>query len=153
MLLTIIDRSSSRPRFDRRRLRRVLETALVEARCRPEFCALTVLLVDDAESARLHDQHFSIPEATDVMTFPDGGMDPDLGRQHLGDLAVGVGVARREAKARGRSPGDELILYILHGLLHLLGHDDVTVARRKRMWSAQRRLLATIGIKLEASPG
>jgi probable rRNA maturation factor len=86
------------------------------------------------------------------MTFPDGSADPASGRLLLGDLAVCVDVAAREAKARGRPLADELTLYCLHGLLHLIGYDDVTAAKQKRMWNAQRRLLASEGIVIEATP-
>ena len=115
-------------------------------------CVLTVLLVGEAGSAELHRVHFSNPEPTDVMTFPDGGADPDSGRTHLGDLAVCVDVARREAHERGRETSAELTLYILHGLLHLLGFDDEDPRDQLEMWAVQRRLLATVGIDLEPEP-
>jgi probable rRNA maturation factor len=149
--LAIIDRARRRARLDRARVQRVLDAALAARRLRA--CSLSVLLVDDDESARLHAQHFQDPTATDVMTFPDGGTDPETGLRHLGDLAVGVEVARREAATRRRRVGDELILYVLHGLLHLIGFDDVTPAQQRRMWAEQRRLLAAEGIPLEAEPG
>lgn len=150
--LTIINRSSTRRPLDRRRLRRVLDLALAESAWSASVCTLTVMLVDDAESRRLHDDHFRDPTPTDVMTFPDGTVDPADGHVHLGDLAVGVEVARREAELRGRPHGDELTLYALHGLLHLLGYDDVTAAKRRRMWAAQHRLLAAVGIAIEEQP-
>ncbi len=149
--LAIVERTRRRIRLDRARLQRVLDAALAARRLRA--CSLTVLLVDDHESAQLHAQHFQDPTATDVMTFPDGGTDPETGLRHLGDLAVGVEVARREAAKRKRRVGDELILYALHGLLHLIGFDDVTPAKQRRMWAEQRRLLAAEGITLEAEPG
>lgn len=150
--LVLTGSASRRIRFDRPRLRRLLDAALAESPHAEGPCALTVLLVDDTESQRLHADHFSDPTPTDVMTFPDGSQDPVTGRLLLGDLAVGVGVARREAAARGRPAGDELTLYILHGLLHLLGFDDITPAKRRRMWAAQHRLMASIGVTIESAP-
>ena len=144
------------PRFDRARVRTVIEAALAAAprkAGRPEAgWLLTVLLVDEARSAELHGAHFADPTPTDVMTFPDGATDPASGRLRLGDLAVCVDVARAEASRRTRPVADELTLYILHGVLHLLGHDDRDDASRRRMWRAQRRLLAGVGIALEAEP-
>jgi probable rRNA maturation factor len=128
----------------------VLDAALAGARIRD--AALTILLVADAEAAELHGAHFADPTTTDVMTFPDGSRDPASGRLLLGDLAVCVDVAAREAAARGRPVADELTLYCLHGLLHLVGYDDVTPAEQQRMWKAQRRLLAAEGIPLELRP-
>ena len=142
------------PRFARARVQAVVEAALAAAKGRPpaKGWLLTVLLVGAARSAELHGAHFADPTPTDVMTFPDGGIDPGNGRLRLGDLAVCVDVARTEATRRARPVADELTLYILHGVLHLLGHDDHDDASRRRMWRAQRRLLAEVGIVLEAEP-
>ena len=128
----------------------MLDAALAGARITD--AALTILLVADAEAAELHSTHFADPTTTDVMTFPDGSDDPASGRRLLGDLAVCVDVAEREARTRGRPLADELTLYCLHGLLHLIGYDDITPAKQQRMWKAQRRLLAAEGIIIEARP-
>ncbi len=151
-LILIDERAAGvRPRLGRARLQAVLERALREARI--ARAALTVLLVDAAASARLHGEHFADPTPTDVMSFPDGSPLPRAGGVHLGDLAVCVDVARREGAQRGVPTGEELTLYILHGLLHLLGYDDRRPRDRRRMWAAQRRLLAKVGIALERAPG
>ena len=148
--ITIIDESGLNPVIDEQRLQTVIDAALAEDG--QERTALTVLLVDDEESRRLHVEHFDNPDATDVMTFPDGNEDPESGLTHLGDLAVGVEVAQREAAIRNRPVGDELILYILHGVLHLLGFDDEDEDDLAQMWAVQRRLLHTVGIELETEP-
>ena len=148
--LSLINRSGRKPRLNQARLQRVFDAALAEARITD--AALTIMLVADAEASELHGAHFADPTTTDVMTFPDGSDDPASGRRLLGDLAVCVDVAEREAKSRGRPLADELTLYCLHGLLHLIGYDDVTPAKQTRMWKAQRRLLAAEDIAIEAKP-
>lgn len=110
---------------------------------------LCVLVVDDADSGRLHHQHFGDPAATDVMSFPDGSPDPDSGRVRLGDLAVGLDVARRLAAERRRPVEEELALYVLHGALHLLGYDDVDPADRDEMWTVQREVMAALGVAID----
>jgi probable rRNA maturation factor len=147
LALTILNRSGKRPRYGRARLQRALDAAAKEAGI--TRASLTILLVGDEESAALHAQHFDDPTTTDVMTFPDGSENPATGIVHLGDLAVCVDVAVREGAVRERSIGDELTLYCLHGLLHLVGYDDVTPKKQARMWQAQRRLLAKQGISIE----
>jgi probable rRNA maturation factor len=150
LCLTVIDETSPRIRLKRDRLQALLERVLREARI--ARASLTVLLVDEAASARLHHQHFGDPAATDVMSFPDGTSRPRQGGVHLGDLAVCVAVARREAAGHGMGLPEELTLYILHGLLHLVGYDDRNPRELKRMWAAQRRLLAHVGIALARTP-
>ena len=147
--VTIIDEAGS-VEIDRERIQAVVDAAVAEDGL--EANALTVLVVDAAESARLHQEHFADPDATDVMTFPDGSEDPESGLTLLGDLAVCADVAQREAVARGRLPRDELTLYVLHGLLHLLGYDDVDAGDQREMWQTQRRLLAPLGIVIEEEP-
>lgn len=149
-VIDLID-ETGRAALDHVRLQQVIDAAIATDGLGPS--ALTVLLVDDAESARLHQEHFDDPDTTDVMTFPDGSADPETGRTHLGDLAVCVDVAERAARERGRSTNDELILYVLHGVLHLLGYDDIDADDQAAMWAEQCRLLATVGISLEAEPG
>jgi probable rRNA maturation factor len=148
--LTVISETAPRIRLQRARLQALLERVLAEARIRR--ASLTVLLVDEAESARLHLLHFGDPAATDVMSFPDGTPAQRRGGVHLGDLAVCVAVARRAAVGHGMGLSEELTLYILHGLLHLVGYDDRSARGLARMWAAQRRLLATVGIRLARTP-
>ena len=117
-----------------------------------ENVQLNVLIVNDEESARLHGDHFNDPTTTDVMTFPDGSPDPESERTHLGDLAVCIDVATREAEKRSATVDDELTLYIVHGFLHILGYDDQTPEDRAEMWQAQYELLLRHGITIEAQP-
>ncbi len=126
---------------------RAVELALAGDRLRQR--SLCVLIVDDAESARLHDEHFDDPTPTDVMSFPDGSPDPSSGLTRLGDLAVCLDVARRVAAQRARPVDEELALYVLHGMLHLLGHDDVDEADREAMWAVQRTVMTKLGITID----
>ncbi len=148
--LSIVNHATAKPAIDLKRLQGVLDAALAEEGIAAS--ALSVMLVDDAESAALHRQHFGEDDPTDVMSFPDGSTDPESGARLLGDLAVGVEVAARAAAERGRPVADELTLYILHGLLHLLGYDDEEEGDAREMWQAQRRLLALSGIVIEDEP-
>lgn len=140
------------PRFDRARVMTVVQSAFPAKARTGEPRTISVLFVSDQRAIELHSRYFNDPTTTDVMTFPDGSRDPQAGLL-LGDLAVCVPVARREARQRQRTVADELTLYILHGVLHLLGHDDRDPRSRRAMWTRQRRLLAQVGISLEAEPG
>src|SRR4051812_43682118 len=102
--ISIVNHSGRPPELDLAQVQAVVDAALAENAV--ERCALNVLLVGDAESARLHDLHFDVPEPTDVMTFPDGSEDPERSLTLLGDLAVGADVARRVAAERGRAESD-----------------------------------------------
>jgi probable rRNA maturation factor len=123
--LELLDRW--RPRTPRAFVRRVVRAALAHGR-RPAM-PVSLLLTGDREIAALHAAHLDDPTPTDVMSFAvDGGAE----------IVVSVQTAKREAKRRGHAARAELALYIVHGLLHLLGHDDTTPRARSRMRAAER---------------
>ncbi len=118
---------------------------LVEHSTRPVH-EIAIALLDDAEMDRLHRAHCGVEGTTDVLSYPDpDGLDsPGL----VGDLAIGVEVARREAEARGRRIEEEILLYAAHGLLHLAGERDDTPEGAASMRAAQDRIMQAMGLPL-----
>lgn len=100
-------------------------------------------LVGDAEIRRLNRDFLGHDAVTDVLSFPAGGEDE--GRVYFGDLAISAPRARAQARAGGHEVDDELRLLVVHGVLHLLGHDHDTPVRQKRMWRAQAEVLTALG--------
>ncbi len=82
--------------------------------------------------AKVHGQFLKIPSATDVMTFEHG------------EILIGADTARENAARFRQSVERELCLYIIHGLLHLSGHDDQQPRDAERMRRAQTRVLQMI---------
>jgi len=102
--------------------------------------------VDDHTIIDYNKRYLNHTEATDVISFPDGEFDPETECVHLGDILVSIETARNEAKSRRKRVRDEIVLYALHGLLHLLGMTDTDEASRRAMFRAQRNELARYGI-------
>jgi probable rRNA maturation factor len=125
----------------------VLDDCLAAHGRDPAATAVDLQVLDDAAIARLNAAHTGRAGPTDVLAFPDDEPDPDDGFVHLGDVAVSAETARREAAARGVPPGEELLLYAVHGVLHLLGFRDGTEAERTAMRRAERQALARHGIE------
>ena len=96
---------------------------------------LTVLLADDRAVKRLNAGHRGKEKPTNVLSFPGAGAG------HLGDIALALGVVRREARAAGRSPAGHLAHLVAHGTLHLLGHDHLEAGEARRMERAEARIL------------
>lgn len=98
-----------------------------------------ILVVGGRKMARLHREYLSIAGETDVMSF-------DLtipGSKGLAaQLIVCTDVAIKEARKRNLAPQHELLLYVLHGLLHVIGYDDQTPDDRQQMHQRQDQLLA-----------
>jgi probable rRNA maturation factor len=91
-----------------------------------------VALVDDETSSRVHEQFMGIEGATDVITF------------EYGEIVIGVEVAQRQAVEYGEPERREILRYLIHGLLHLAGHEDEKDEDRKVMEAAQERLVAAL---------
>jgi probable rRNA maturation factor len=105
---------------------------------------LAVIFVNDKEMSDLHGRFMNDTSTTDVMTFP---IDVDRrGRAISGEIYVCVPEARRQAKARKTSKEREVILYALHGLLHLCGFDDRTPEDYRRMHRREDQILTRLGI-------
>lgn len=133
-------------RVERARLARAARRAL---RAEHVNAALTVYVTTDAEIRSLNRRFHSVKTATDVLAFP--AAPPGSERQpYIGDVVVSFERARAQALlARGKSEErwdlpDELDLLAVHGILHLLGYDDRTPAKRAKMWTRQTEILGRI---------
>jgi probable rRNA maturation factor len=105
---------------------------------------LSIALVNDKRMSALHERFLGLRGATDVLTFP---MDLNVGgRAVSGEVVICVPHARRAAKKHGVSVRNELLLYALHGMLHLMGFDDRTAAQYKHMHCIEDEILAQLGV-------
>lgn len=107
---------------------------------------VSLALVDDARIAELSGRFRGCREPTDVLSFPEGETDPETGRRHLGEIVVSAETAAREAAHRGVPVEQETLLYAVHGLLHLLGHEDESEAGRAAMIREQFAVLEALGL-------
>lgn len=103
-----------------------------------------VVLTDDPTLALLHEQWLDDPSPTDVIAFDLSDGDPDEDGPQ-GEVYVSVECARRVAGQLGGDPARELALYLVHGTLHLCGHDDHEERERARMRAAEAAVLAELG--------
>ena len=97
---------------------------------------VSVLLCGDVRMRRLNREFRKVDRPTDVLSFPAG--TPAF----LGDVAIDVPYAARQARKRGHSLEREVQLLLAHGVLHLLGHDHETDGGA--MFRLQRRLVARV---------
>jgi probable rRNA maturation factor len=119
-----------------------LVSALLEAE-EQRFDEACIYLVGTEEICRLHEHYFDDPSTTDCISFPmDDQLEP--GYRVLGDVFVCPQTAINYAKQHDRDPYDECTLYIVHGILHLLGYDDIDEEDRKKMRAAESRNMANL---------
>ncbi len=124
----------------------------------PDGCEVELTLCGDAEMERLNFDHMGERGPTDVLSFPlhewsldgmhphladDDGVSPP-GPLVLGDLAIDVDQAVRQAAEGSWSPLEELVLLAIHGTLHLLGHDHAELEEEAAMRHAEHAVLSSL---------
>lgn len=107
---------------------------------------LSIILTDDARLHELNLNYLGVDAPTDVLSFPASETDPDTGARYLGDILISVPRAEIQASAAGHPLEAELQLLIVHGVLHLLGHDHARTKDKARMWKAQAEILKGLGL-------
>lgn len=98
----------------------------------PSLDEVEVSLVDDATIADIHGQFLDDPTPTDVITF------------HHGEILISLDTAARQAADHGESFEREVFRYVVHGLLHLLGHTDTIPAARTAMHAVQEEIVGKV---------
>ena len=120
------------------RTRPVLE--MLAARLRPAWLQVQLILADDALLRRLNKKFRHRSGTTDVLSFryeqekPHGPVQDDI---HA-EIYISLQQARQQARQRRHGLGRETVLLALHGLLHLQGHDHMTIPEARRMRAAER---------------
>ena len=128
---------------DARDLKRVARE-LLRAVDEPDS-ALSIALVNDARIAQINRDHRGKDKPTDVLSFP---LEPAPGdpERLLGDVVISIDTARRQAAAYDAPLQRELYRLLIHGLLHILGHDHEEAEERADMEAQERRLAHAIGM-------
>lgn len=119
---------------------------------------LSVAVVDDERMRELNRTHLGHDYPTDVLSFLlecESGPDPapagpeerpGRGKRLDGELVISAETAQRQAREYGWDANDELLLYAVHGVLHLCGYEDSTDADRERMQRRQSDILQIRGL-------
>jgi probable rRNA maturation factor len=134
--------------IDRGRMREVAR-AVLEGEGVQDY-EISLAFVDNATIHRLNKQYLDHDEPTDVLSFP---LSDARARKLAGELVLGVEVAREQAERRGHDVQAELALYVIHGLLHLCGHDDTSDETAAEMRARERHYLGQLGLPDIAEKG
>jgi probable rRNA maturation factor len=128
-------------------------TVLLHQEIPPE-CELSVVIEGDERLHALNKEFLNIDAPTDVLSFPSGAeeIDPETGIIYLGDVIISYPRAAEQAASAGHPVLSELQLLVIHGVLHLLGHDHAEPEEKTVMWDAQDEILLTLGVQLSRLP-
>ncbi len=127
--------------IDRRQLRRAVRMVLRgEAVDKAE---VELAVVDDPAIRQLNDRYLRHDEATDVLSFL---LERSAGFLE-GQIVVSADRAQAVAPQVGWSPAEELLLYAVHGTLHLVGFEDRTARQQGKMQARERHYLSRLGLE------
>ena len=132
--IAITNRQKTLP-VDRRRIRLSLRAILRYADIAD--ARLSVAVVDDPTIAALHEKFLDDPTPTDVLSFV---LERSAGLLE-GEVVASADTAQRCATRYGNTPERELLLYVIHGALHLVGYDDATPQQRAVMRRKEKKYL------------
>ena len=110
----------------------------------PPLAELSVALVGDTRMSNLHKQFMDIEGPTDVLTFPLEYATRDMALS--GEVVICFPEARRQAKARRIPLAHELLLYAVHGMLHLSGFDDQSPSDFREIHAMEDKILDALGL-------
>jgi len=131
--------------FPENSLERAANTALQHEAQSPDS-ELSIILTNDARLHELNLNYLGVDAPTDVLSFPASETDPETGARYIGDILISIPRARAQAEAAGHPLESEVQLLVVHGVLHLLGHDHAEAKEKARMWKAQAEILAHLGL-------
>jgi len=110
-----------------------------------EDAELSILLCDDATIRKLNRRYRKMNKATDVLAFPMGdGPGSDVQQALLGDVAISLPTATRQARQHDRPIIEEVTFLLAHGLLHLLGYDHATASEEREMRARSDALMQAV---------
>jgi probable rRNA maturation factor len=151
MTLALLNRQRTK-KINTRLLREIVEQVFVELKIESvESVELGISLVGAREMTLLNETFLKHEGSTDIITFDyqepgTGSRKPEL-KLH-GELFICVDEAILQAKRFRSTWQSEIVRYVVHGILHLLGHDDLKPALRRRMKREENRLVRRLSQKI-----
>jgi len=127
-------------RLSESRIRRLAEKILLFLKLKVE---LHLTFVSDAQIRRLNKLFHAADRATDVLAFPNPQRWPgkENGPEFLGEIIVSVERAIAQSKQFQSTQDEELIRYVAHGILHLIGESDANPRAQKKMFKRQEKII------------
>lgn len=139
MIKVAINNQHPTQRIDRaifkQAVQRVLEGEGVSA------ATISIAIVDDPTMHQLNRQYLQHDYPTDVLSF----LLEDDGSRIEGEIIISADYAAREAEQFAWTAQDEMLLYLIHGTLHLVGYDDLEPELKAEMRDKEREYLALFG--------
>ena len=128
---------------------RKIARGVLRAEIVPSPCEVSLVITDSGTVQRLNRDYRGVDEPTDVLAFSMSPEEADFilppdNVLRLGEVVISYPRAAEQAREQGHSPGRELALLVIHGMLHLLGYDHDKPEEGKKMRAREKELLENI---------
>lgn len=142
-----------RQQIDVRRLREAAAKTLAHENLEGD-AELTIAITDDDEIHALNRKHRGVDAPTDVLSFAEAATGASFVSApgepaYLGDVVISFPRAEAQASIGGHPVTSELTLLVIHGVLHLLGHDHAKAREKRKMWAVQEEILRELGVQIK----
>ena len=142
-----------RQQIDARRLRQAAVKTLTHENIQ-DNTELTIAITGDDEIQALNRKHRGLDAPTDVLSFAETEAGAPFVAApgepaYLGDVVISFPRAAAQARAGGHPVASELTLLVIHGVLHLLGHEHAKAREKRKMWTAQADILRELGVQIK----
>jgi probable rRNA maturation factor len=146
-----------RPYIELRRLKEAASKTLAHENVTGRV-ELTIAITGDDQIHALNRQYRGVDSPTDVLAFGQATAEARVAAMpgapaYLGDVIISYPRADMQATSGGHSAMDELLLLVVHGVLHLLGHDHAARGQKRKMWAAQGLILGELGARVKLGQG
>jgi probable rRNA maturation factor len=111
------------------------------------------MIGSDSFLQKLNLHYLGYNQPTDVLSFESHEINPETGSLTLGDIALSYPAAEKQALKAGHPVENEIILLLVHGILHLSGYDHRSKSEKQEMWQKQQSILDTLGVKINRISG
>ena len=110
----------------------------------PNMVEVNYAFVRKGVIRKLNAKFRQVDKVTDVLSFPDGDLNPETGKKFMGDVLICKAVARKQARSLGHSLTREITFLQVHGTLHLFGYDHLEPDDEAKMLGRQREIMALL---------
>jgi probable rRNA maturation factor len=141
----------NRSRSINERFIRSIASEILRAVKKPATTELEIVFLSDERMRALNKKYADSDRPTDVLSFKLG--EKEFGRpdSFIGEILISSDTAARNSKVFGSTFGEEIILYVIHGILHLFGYDDADAGSRARMSEKENVILRELCRKEDLS--
>ena len=117
------------------------------------FVDLAILICSNNEISDINFNYRNLNQATDVLSFESSEVNPETGKLYLGDIVISFDFALDHSTRFSHDVSVELMVLLIHGILHLCGFDHSSKDEKHKMWMKQHEIHRLLNFSIDQLPG